>query len=108
MYYESHVTIEPVFDEKLEEATVIAIRHKFRIANLLMQKREADTPERSKHDTFMTGHSAATEEGLVEINTRTFRLIQDLKKEGFVVWRYKIEHAIVDSRTNDIWSMINE
>lgn len=106
MYYESHVTIEPVFDDKLEEATLIAIKHNFRIANLLMQKREADKPERSKHDTFMTGHAPTTVGGLDDINIRTMELITDLKSNGFKVWRYKIEHAIIDSRNEDIWELI--
>lgn len=106
MYYESHVTIEPVFDTRLENATQLAIKHGFKIANLLMQKREADTPERSKHDTFMTGHSKANEQGLLDITNRTLSLIADLKMEGFTVWRYKIERAIVDSRTNDLWNLL--
>jgi hypothetical protein len=106
MYYESHVTIEPVFDEQLDNATTIAIRHNFKIANLLMQKREADAPERSKHDTFMTGHSPTTVGGLDDINIRTMELIADLKSNGFKVWRYKIEHAIIDSRNVDIWELI--
>lgn len=38
-YYESHITIEPVFDDKLELASNIAIKYKFKVASLLMQKR---------------------------------------------------------------------
>ncbi len=83
MYYESHVTIEPVFDDRLEEATQIAINHKFRIANLLMQKRESDLPERSKHDTFMTGHEGTHIGGLDAINTRTKELVLDLQSKRF-------------------------
>lgn len=104
MYYESHVTIEPVFDEKLEFATNIALRNGFKIANLLMQKREADTPERSKYDTFMTGHSVS---GTV-LSVRTRELVNELKECGFKVWRYKIEHVVLDSRTKDEWELLDD
>lgn len=106
MYYESHVTIEPVFDDRLEEATKIALNHGFKIANLLMQKREADQPERSKHDTFMTRHAPSTIDGLLDIKSRTCMLVVDLQANGFKVWRYKLERAIFDSRIEDTWELL--
>ena len=54
--YECHVTINPVFGKDLEVVKIIAKNHNFKVANLLMQKRSSETPERSKNDTFMTSH----------------------------------------------------
>lgn len=103
LYLEAHVTIEPVFDERRDQATEIAKRHGFKLAHLLMQKRSTDTPERSKHDTFMTGHSKT----LHDIQTRLHSLIMDLKFNGFKVWRYKVEDTIFDSRHEDIFNEID-
>ena len=96
-YYEAHVTIEPIFDERLSQAQAIAREYKFRVADLLMQKRKQDTPERSSRDTFMTGHSKSYE----DIKERIHGLVNLLKKQGFKVWRYKIEDTLIDSKFND-------
>ena len=48
LYYEAHITIEPLFDEQIMPVYAIAACHKFRLAELLMKKRSEDTPERSK------------------------------------------------------------
>jgi len=96
-YYEVHVTIEPVFDDKLEQARLIAEKYKFRVANLLMKKREKDTEERSAKDTFMTGHGKLYR----DVATRVIGLVKELHAEGFKVWRYKIEDTMIDSRITD-------
>jgi hypothetical protein len=96
-YFETHVTIEPVFDERLVLATIIVSRHKFKIADLLMKKREQDTEERSKNDTFMTGHGKHLE----EMENRVKGLVAELRSNDFKVWRYKIEDTIMDSRIHD-------
>ena len=97
LYFEAHVTIEPIFDEKLVSASEIARKHGFKIANLLMKKREEDTETRSKYDTFMTSHGMS----LTFMKIRVKSLIQDLQAHDFKVWRYKIEDTVMDSRTND-------
>lgn len=97
LYYESHVTIEPVFDDERERAHVIASRHGFKLAKLLMQKRTVDTPERSKHDTFMTSHGTDSE----DIIKRTQDVVIELIANGFRVWRYKVEDTLLDSRNED-------
>lgn len=102
-YFESHITIEPVFDEKLIEVEQIAKRHGFKVANLLMQKRVDDTPIRSKHDTFMTGHSHNVD----DLMQRTSDAIIDLKDNQFKVWRYKIESALIDSKINDEYNLLS-
>ena len=101
--YECHVTIEPVFDDKLTMAKNIATRNGFRVADLLMKKREEDTPERSSYDTFMTGYS--DEFNIMADNMRNLCL--DLKSHGFKIWRYKIEDIIVDSRSHDDFELLN-
>jgi len=96
-YYEAHVTVEPVFEERLEEFKIICHDYKFRVANLLMQKRSADTEERSKNDSFCTGRGIS----YTDIRKRMLILVDRLEKEGFKVWRYKIESTLLDSRYDD-------
>lgn len=101
-YYEAHVTIEPVFDERREAAKVIAEKWKFRLADLLMKKRSEDTEERSSRDTFMTTHSKE----MIDITYRTVSLVKELKNAGFKVWRYKIEDTVMDSRIEDEYHLL--
>lgn len=101
-YFEAHVTIEPVFDDRLDQARVIAERWRFRLADLLMQKRAVDTAQRLSKDTFMTG----TAKHLPDIRRRMTLLVTDLKAAGFTVWRYKIEDTVVDSRVADEYGLL--
>lgn len=96
-YYEAHVTVEPVFEDRLERFKVVCHDYKFRVANLLMQKRREDTEERSKNDSFCTGRGIS----YTDIKTRMLSLVDRLQKEGFKVWRYKIESTLLDSRYDD-------
>lgn len=104
LYYEAHVTIEPVFDEARERADVLAQKHGFKLAKLLMQKRQVDVAERSKFDTFMTGHDTILE----RITERTSSLVTDLRAAGFTVWRYKLEDTLLDSRTRDELNLLGD
>lgn len=103
LYFESHITIEPVFDEQREKAAKIAHEHGFRLAELLMKKRRKDIAKRSMHDTFMTSHSTQFN----DIKNRTIACIQELKANNFKIWRYKIEDTILDSKINDPYKLIN-
>ncbi len=76
LYLESHVTIEPVFDQRRDEAAQIAREFKFRLAELLMKKDRDATEVRSDKDTFMTGHSKSRS----DIETRTRGLVNRLKE----------------------------
>lgn len=96
-YYEAHVTIEPVFEERLASFKEVCHDYKFHVANLLMQKRKNDTEERSKNDSFCTGRGIS----YTDIKTRMLALVNRLEKEGFKVWRYKIESTLLDSRYDD-------
>lgn len=102
LYYEAHITIEPVFEEHLEFLKNLSKSYKFRVAELLMKKRLEDTGERSKYDTFMTGHGTDYE----DICRRTQSVIVYLKASGFKVWRYKIEDTLLDSRTEDVFNLL--
>lgn len=97
LYYECHVTIEPVFDDRLQAAEDLAKLYGFRIATLLMQKRKEDTPERSMYDTFMTGRS--NQYG--PLYMRMGGLIRALQAHGFKVHRAKIEDTLFDTKYGD-------
>ena len=102
LYYEAHITIEPVFDLERAVASNIAMPYNFKLADLLMKKRNEDTEERSSKDTFMTGHSKSFK----DLEQRTKECIMTLQIAGFKVWRYKIEDTILDSRTEDVFNLI--
>lgn len=97
LYYESHITIKPVFDERLEYAKGIATHFGFKMAELLMKKREEENPSISPYDTFMTGH----DEDYENLLFRMKELIGALHFEEFYVFRYKIESVVLDSRFKD-------
>lgn len=94
LYFEAHITIEPVFDQDLEQVRVIAGRYEFRVADLLMKKRKQDTAERSQYDTFCTTRSKLFE----DIERRTKGCQEALEQAGFKVWRVKIENTLFDKR----------
>lgn len=94
LYFESHVTIEPVFEEKLEHFSDLCKKHKFQPAKLLLQKRKEDTPERSSKDSFCTGHGTNQK----DLEQRMNNLVQDLKENNFKVWRKKIEAVLIDEK----------
>lgn len=92
--YESHVTVEPVFGLRLDAMTVIAKAHGFKVADLLFQKRETDTPTRNKNDTFCTGHGKTFE----DLQTRMIHLCKELRANEYAVHRYKIEAVQLDTK----------
>ena len=93
-YYECHITIEPVFEQRLEELKLIAKYYGFKPAKLLMQKRKEDKPEHSNKDTFCTRQSTNLE--ILEDAMKYF--LKDLTKRNFKVWRAKIEAVIYDEK----------
>lgn len=90
--YESHITIEPVFGERFEQFERCCTPHKFKPAELLLQKQRAASPTRSNKDSFCTGHG----KDYGEVYHRTLKLVADLKECGFDVWRFKIEGIMTD------------
>ncbi len=75
LYFECHITIEPVFEERLDQLKMICQFFNFKVADLLMQKRSSDTKKRSKNDTFITGHPCPFE----DIEYRMKNMLQSLK-----------------------------
>lgn len=94
MKYECHITIEPVFDERLTQFQILAEDQGFRVAKLLLQKTRRETAERSNKDSFCTGHSNE----YPDIFERMHALRKNLLAQGFKVWRYKIEQILLDVR----------
>ena len=95
LYYESHVTIDPVFGQDLSNFVAICANYKFRVAKLLMEKGP------NTKDAFCTSRS----QSYTDIVTRTIELVQRLQREKFVVRRYKIEDTIVDSNIGDKYEL---
>lgn len=95
LYFESHITIEPVFDDDLDLVKIIAQAHGFRVADLLLKKRAEDTAERSAYDTFCT----TRDKNYKSIERNTLDCVHVLSEYGYKVWRYKIENTLLDVRT---------
>lgn len=104
LYYEAHITIDPVFDDRRVEAANTAKALEFRLANLIMRKHEADAETPSQDDTFMTGHS----KDLEDLARRTRELCDRLQKRGYRVRRYKIEDTVLDSRAYDDFEVLRD
>lgn len=102
LYYEAHITIAPVFDELRERAAKTAEAYGFRLAKLIMRKKEADAEAPSRDDTFMTGHGIEFE----DIERRTIGCVKAIQRHGFVVRRYKIEDTVLDSRSHDEFGLL--
>lgn len=97
LYFEAHVTLEPVFDDRLAFLKTIAQQYHFRVADLLMVKKAGDAGEPNAKDSFCTSRSK--EWKIIESRTRYF--VNALRSRGFKVYRYKIENTIVDSKIHD-------
>ncbi len=92
-YYEIHVTTDPVFDGgEVVLLKSLCAKHGFKVAELL--KRNGASHDL---DSFATAHSKTYGGAVV----KTLGLLGLLKTNGFKIRRYKIEHCILDSRTDD-------
>ena len=94
-YYESHVTVEPLFGTDFDVFTEVCLSFGFKPAKLFMQKDREATPQRSDKDTFCTGHSKSFK----DLEDRMLGLVEQLQHTYAVsVWRFKIEAILVDER----------
>lgn len=93
VYWEAHVTIEPVFDERREELERVSKFCGWKLAELLMQRSREAVPERSNKDSFLT--KRGTSEGLSQ---DMYRFVEQLQEAGFKVWRFKLEACYIDQR----------
>lgn len=103
LYYECHITVEPLFEQRLSEFEAMCRVWQFRVAKLLMQRRASDTPHRSANDAFCTGR----DKDYARMTHRMLGLIRDLKTAGFAVWRLKIEDTVLDSKVADIYTVLS-
>lgn len=95
LYFECHVTVEPVYGQQLEDMRAYALEFGFRVADLIMRKRLADTPERSQFDTFCTRRDTSYE----RLHASMTAFVDFLRDETEIaVWRYKIENTLLDVR----------
>lgn len=94
-YYECHVTLEPVFDERLEQLQALAKQYGFQVAKLLLKRRASDTEKRSSKDSFCTYKCIE----YVPTKIVMDNFVSVLRREGFQVWRQKIEAVVYDERT---------
>ncbi|SRR6266849_3503544 len=101
-YFECHVTINPVYRNRLDYFKEICKKYNFRVAELLMKKRSEDTPILSQYDSFCTGRSI----NYMELFDNMVDLITELKQNNFKVLRYKIENTLLDSRQNDFHELL--
>jgi hypothetical protein len=90
MYYECHITTDPVEGEQLETFQEVSRKFQFRVAKLLMRK----TLQPSGIDSFCTSRSHDYE----EMEERMLDCANHLQESGIHVRRYKIEAVIYDQR----------
>lgn len=101
-YYEIHITLDPVFEDKLETLKELCLPFGYKVASLLMKKREQDSPNMSMYDTFTTGHKMKYKDAENSVKS----IVPLLLSYGYNVRRYKIEDVVIDSRNEDIFKLL--
>ena len=95
LYYECHITIQPVFNTNLEILKeVLAPKFKFKVANLILKKEAKGQETQSQDDTFLTAHSKNFE----DLKVRMQGMLQLLNEYKYTLMRYKIESVLLDSK----------
>jgi hypothetical protein len=89
LYFEAHITIEPVTPTQKITIGVIGQRHGFRMATFLLKKGSQAVP-----DDFFTGRSTDYD----ALHEKVLYLVDYLKQMGVTVKRYKIENTLLDVR----------
>jgi hypothetical protein len=97
LYYEAHVTIDPVDDKHRSIIQTLAKPYGFRMAKLLMRKPASTDVAEHRDDAFLTARN--TKWG--QIASQTSGLVKALKEAGYGVRRYKIEDTLIDSKISD-------
>ncbi len=103
-YFEAHVTVEPVFGERLEEMRAVGLHFEFRVASLIMRRTAEETGESSRDDTF----ASARGESLHDISDRTRGFCEALRYRGFRILRAKVEDTVWDTRIADPYGCLEE
>jgi len=97
LYFESHITIEPLSDAKQGDIMPIVNTYEFRIADLIMRNGRPHM-----ENMFVSARS----EDYKDICTRTKHVVNALQCKGIKVLRYKVENTLLDSRKHDIWKCL--
>lgn len=99
-YYEAHVTIDPITENKQKFIERLAAVYNFRLAPLYIMQ----TGEVHKADAFLS----ARHNLLCTIVADVRGMVTTLKNNGIVVRRYKIEDTLLDSRIKDELGLLGE
>lgn len=87
LYFEAHITIEPVTPTQKVTVGTIGQMHGFRMATFLLKKGSQAVP-----DDFFTGRGTDYD----ALYEKTLYLVDYLQKMGVTVKRYKIENTLLD------------
>lgn len=104
LYYEAHVTVEPVFGDRLEALKKLASHHGFRVADLIMKKSPEGEETSSQKDSFCSAKSFQ----LTDLTARMQSFLLALTWSGFTLYRYKVEYAVIDSKSVDIYGYLQK
>lgn len=105
IYYEAHVTIEPLNDLTRPAVQTLCDRHGFKIAEFLMQRADSAAPDVPANDP--NSFVSCRETNKTTMIRRITYLVLDLRKAGIEVRRYKMEDTLVDSRHGDEWGLLS-
>lgn len=98
MYYEAHITCEPMFDEhEHERFRQLCIEAHAKPAALFLRGRSRDTLQRSDIDSFATIRTT----DLDMMYELLKACVRHLQNNGVKVWRYKVEKTLIDSKYGD-------
>lgn len=89
MKYECHITIEPVFGDRLKLFESHCKKYNFKVAKLIMVDGKPN-----QRDSFCTGRS----DTYSDMYSRMCLLVSDLKGSLFLLHRAKIEEILLDER----------
>ena len=98
LYFEAHITTDPIQEDKIEETRAWLKDMGFKIAPLIMLK----TGEKHSADSFISCRDTDFE----NISLRVLAVVLFLQKAGIHVRRYKIENTLVDSRKEDKFQLL--
>ena len=90
LYYESHVTIEPVIERhRIVSLNTLAEFWGFKVASLY---KDSKSKNKSTLDSFCSSRS----QDLEDLKNRMEHFVAALKYSNFEVWRHKIEAVLSD------------
>lgn len=93
LYYECHITVEPIDGDRLGLFRILCEIDDFRVADLLMKKPDGPWGP-SEIDSFSTGRDKSFQ----NMHRRMLSCVSLLRDVGITVWRYKIEKTLLDVR----------